>query len=49
MIEDAKKSVLKRNEETYGAAREKTGEMLEYLRRVYSEIKEDRDEDFSVY
>jgi hypothetical protein len=48
MIEDAKKGIKKRNEETFRAAKEKTSEMLEYLRRVYSEIKEEN-EGFNVY
>ena len=40
---DSKQSILKRNEETYKAAKGKTMEMLEYLRNIYKEIRDDED------
>ncbi len=48
LLEDAKRSIIGRNEETYRTARQKTSEMLEYLRHVYSEVKEEGD-GFNLY
>ena len=43
MLMDTKTLMLRRNEETYRSAKAKTMEMLEYLRNIYREIREDED------
>ena len=43
LLMDSKQLILKRNEETYKAAKGKTMEMLEYLRNIYKEIRDDED------
>ena len=36
LLMDSKQAILKRNDETYKAAKTKTMDMLEYLRNIYS-------------
>jgi len=43
LLMDSKQTIIRRNEETYKSAKTKTMEMLEYLRNIYREIKEDED------
>ena len=43
MLMDSKQIMLKRNEETYKSAKTKTLEILEYLRNIYREIREEDD------
>ena len=43
MLNDSKQSILKKNDETYKEAKLKTLEMLEYLRNIYKEIKDEED------
>ena len=43
MLNDSKAFIIRKNEETYKEVKVKTTGMLEYLRNIYREIRDEED------